>query len=75
MYDKRIRRKLKEIPRVSTFENLLENAMLDDIDKQILKMHYLQGKDLSYIADELGYSESGIKKRHAKALNKISKLL
>ena len=75
MYDKRIRRKLKEIPRVSTFENLLENAMLDDIDKQILKMYYLQGKDLSYIADELGYSESGIKKRHAKALNKISKLL
>ena len=75
MHDKRTRKKLKEIPRVSTFESLLESTTLDDIDKQILKMHYLQGKDLSYIADELGYLESGIKKRHAKALNKISKLL
>lgn len=69
------RNKLKSIPRVSTFMELLNSCTLSDEDKEILKMHYVQNKNLSYIADVLGYSESTIKKKHKKILCKISKIL
>ena len=44
-------------------------------EKELLKLHYLRGKDLGYIADMLGYSESTIKRKHQKALTKIHKLI
>lgn len=69
------RNKLKSIPKVSTFMELVEACTLSDTDKRIIKMYYLEHKTLSYIADTMGYSESNIKKRHAKILNKMSKLL
>lgn len=43
-------------------------------DKEILRLHYLKGKDFRYIGDTLGYAEVTIKKRHAKALAKLNKL-
>lgn len=69
------RNKLKSIPKVSTFMELLDSCTLSDEDKKIIKMHYVQGKNLSYIADMLGYSESTIKKKHKKILYKLSKIL
>nr|DAS31071.1 MAG TPA: Sigma-70, region 4 [Caudoviricetes sp.] len=54
---------------------LLDSCTLSDEDKQIVKMYYLQNKSIGYIADILGYSESNIKKRHNKILNKLSKLI
>ena len=69
------RNKLKSIPKISTLVELLDSCTLSEEDKTIIKMHYVQGKNLGYIADILGYSESTIKKRHKKILNKISKLL
>lgn len=68
------RRKLKDIPDVSRFDDLLERSTLTDEDKEILRLHYLKGKDFRYIGDTLGYAEVTIKKRHAKALSKLSKL-
>lgn len=68
------RRKLKEIPNISQFDDLLKQATLTDEDKEILRLHYLKGKDFRYIGDALGYSEATIKKRHAKALIKLNKL-
>lgn len=68
------RHKLKGIPDVSGFDGLLESSTLSDEDKQILRWHYLQGKDFRYIGDILGYAEVTIKKRHAKALSKLNKL-
>lgn len=68
------RRKLKDIPDVSRFDDLLERSTLTDEDKEILHLHYLKGKDFRYIGDTLGYAEVTIKKRHAKALSKLSKL-
>lgn len=69
------RHKIQEIPDIKSFNGLLNNSTLSDIDKQMLKMHYLQGKDFRYIGDTLGFSESTIKKRHKKALQKLNKLL
>lgn len=68
------RNRLKSIPTVSRFDDLLEQLTLSDEDKEILRLHYLKGKDFRYIGDILGYAEVTIKKRHIKALKKISKL-
>lgn len=68
------RNRLKSIPTVSRFDDLLEQLTLSDEDKEILRLHYLKGKDFRYIGDILGYAEVTIKKRHVKALKKISKL-
>lgn len=69
------RKKIRSIADVSSFSNLIEQTTLSEEDKNILYLHYLDGKDFCFIADTLGYSESTIKRRHKKALQKISKLL
>lgn len=56
------------------FDDLLNESTLSDEDKEILRLHYLKGKDFRYIGDMLGYAEITIKKRHVKALSKLSKL-
>ena len=69
------RRKLKEIPKIETFEDLLSMSTLSDIDKDILRMHYLKEKDFRFIGDTLGFSEATIKARHKKALSKLNNIL
>lgn len=70
-----VRRKIKSIPSVASFNELLEMSTLSDEDKEILRLHYLQEKDFRFIGDALGFSESTIKYRHKKALKKLSKLI
>lgn len=69
------RTKIKEIASISSFNELLTASTLSDEDKEILRLHYLKDKDFRYIGDMFGYSESTIKKRHKKAIAKLSKLL
>jgi len=69
------RSKIKDIASISSFQSLLNNSTLSDDDKTLLQLHYLDHKDFRYIGDMLGYSESTIKRRHKKALIKLSKLL
>lgn len=69
------RNKVKELADVQRFDDLLRRCMLSPVDKAILRMHYLEEKDLRFIADFLGYSESTIKKRHVKAIAKLYRLL
>ena len=69
------RHKVEEIASISSFNSLLEKSTLSDTDKSIVRLHYIEGKDFCYIGDMLGFSESTIKKRHRKILNKLSKLL
>lgn len=69
------RRKIQEIHSVKTFEDLLESCMLTDVEKSILRLHYQQGKDLAFIGDELGFSESTIKRKHRQILSKISHMV
>lgn len=68
------RNRLKAIPAITTFEDLLSKSTLDDIDKEIFRMHYLQRKDMGFIADTLGYTKGAIKKRHLKGLEKLMQL-
>lgn len=53
----------------------IECANIDDIDREILKMHYVQGKPWGYIADVEGYSVRQIVRRHKTALVKIVAVL
>ena len=69
------RRKVKRIATISSFNELIEQIVLTEEDKQMMRMHYIEGKDFRYIGDMLGYSESTIKKRHKRALQKLSKIL
>ena len=69
------RQKLKNIPKIETFESLLAQSTLSDIDKDILRMHYLQEKDFRFIGDTLGFSEASIKTRHKKALKKLTYII
>ena len=69
------RRKLQGIASISTFKDILEQTILSEEEKHLIVLHYLENKDFRYIADMLGYSETTIKRKHKKALNKISKIL
>lgn len=69
------RRKLKEIPRIATFQQILDESTLTPEEKEIIKLHYLEDRDFRFIGDKFGFCESTIKKKHKKALNKISKIL
>ena len=66
---------LREIPRLSDFEAILEESTLSDIDKDILRLHYLKQKNFAYIGDALGFSEETIEERHKRALKKITQLI
>ena len=69
------RKKLKEIPSISRFDELLEMSTLSSMDKEILRLHYLEHRDFQFIGDSLGYATVTIKRRHAKAMAKLIKLL
>lgn len=68
------RRKIQDISSVKTFEELLENCILTDEDKMLMRLHYLNGKDFRFIGASLGFSESTIKRRHKKILQKLNKM-
>ena len=70
-----IKHKVKKINRKADFYELLNESMLNEIEKKMMIMHYVEGKSLDYIADELGYSEQGIAKMHKRILNKLESLL
>lgn len=69
------RNKVKEIVEIQTFSELLDKCILSDEEREIMKLHYLRGKNFSYIGDLLGYSESSIKKKHRKILRKLNKII
>lgn len=69
------KRKLKRINKKSTFNSILEDSMLDEKDKQMMRMHYIEGKSFDFIADTLGYSKAGILKMHKRVLSKIEGLV
>ncbi len=70
-----IKHKVKKINKKVDFYNLLEESMLNDNEKKMMEMYYVQNKSLDYIADELGYSPQGISKMHKRILNKLESLL
>lgn len=65
------RKALRELPEVSDLEFILDHVLLSKEDKMIIRMIYLEGRDINYISDTLGFSVSVIKTRHRKALSKM----
>lgn len=69
------RRKLQKICGVQEFEKILQQCILTEDEKIILRLHYLDGKSLAYIGDVLGFSECTIKMKHRKILKKLNNFL
>lgn len=70
-----LKHKVRSINKKVDFYNLLEESMLNENEKKMMEMYYVQNKSLDYIADELGYSPQGISKMHKRILNKLESLL
>lgn len=73
-HNAKTRKKLKQISSVKDFESLIEQTMLSEEEKKILRMHYKEQQTLGFIADTLGMSEITIKKKHKKILLKLGKM-
>lgn len=69
------RHRIQGICSIKSFEDLLSASTLSEIEKNLLRLHYLEGKDFRFIGDELGFAESTIKKKHRKILSKLNRLL
>ena len=71
----RIKRQIKSIADIKTFEDLISTAKISEIDRRILKYIYVEEQNVNFIADMLGYSARTIQRRHAAALKKIEKMI
>lgn len=72
---KEARKKLKDIPKITTFNELLEQSTLTDDEKDIVRKHYLHKMPLEVIADFKGYSISNMRVMHRKILDKLAKII
>ncbi len=74
-YDrKRTRDKIKNIPTIKDFDDLLSQTMLNDDDIKIMEMIYKDRLPRGVIADKLCMSESTVKRKHKRILVKMSKM-
>lgn len=71
----KIKKKLQSIPLKADFNDLIEKSMLSDKEKELMRLHYIDGKEFGYIADIMGYTQAGITKMHKRILHKIESLL
>lgn len=51
----------------------LMRLWLTDLQKQIIDLHFREGRTFDYIAGRLNYSEIGVKKQEFKAVSKLSR--
>lgn len=70
-----LREKVKGINEKSTFNSILENSMLSEKEKTLMRMYYIEKNDFGYIADTLGYSKAGVLRMHKRILSKLESLL
>ena len=71
----KVKKRVQKIDKRSTFNSILEDSMLSEKEKEMMKMYYIEKKSFDYIADEMGYSKAGILKMHKRALNKLENLI
>ena len=55
------------------FENLV--SFLPELDRQILRRHYWQGKSWQQVEDEMRYELRYLKRRAARALRQVEALI
>lgn len=54
---------------------LIDAANLDETNKCILRMYYIDGRYLSYISEAVGYSPSQVYRRHRSSVARITRLI
>lgn len=67
--------KIRKITVKTQFEEILEQAMLSEQEKELMRLYYIEKKSFAHIADGLGFSESGVIKKHKKILKIIANLI
>ena len=72
---KMTRQMLSDIPIKQDYISLMDSAKLTPTERQVCDYRYLCDYNMAHIGDLMGYSESGIKRIHRRALQKIEKLL
>lgn len=70
-----IKKRINEITNRKTFNEVLDNCMLNDDEKALLRMKYIERRDLTYIADMLHVSYATVKRWHKHAITVFSKEL
>lgn len=55
-------------------KGVLESVVLSEDERAVMELIYLKRKPMGYIADMMGYSESGIKKIHCRVIKRIANL-
>lgn len=65
------RQELDDIADPDEVRELIDNAALDEINVQILKLRYIKRKNFGYIADTLGYAYPTVIARHNRALSRV----
>lgn len=50
---------------------ILDANVLSEDERAVMELIYLKRKPLQYIADIMGYSESGVKKMHCRIIKRI----
>lgn len=70
-----IKHKIKSINSKTTFNEILEESMLSENEKDMMRKFYIENKSVDIIADELGYSPQGILKMHKRILKRLESLL
>lgn len=66
------RRKLKKVPLMADFEDIINRCTLSEREKDFLRMYYIEKQSLSFIGDKFGYAERTMKAKHKQILRKIS---
>jgi DNA-directed RNA polymerase specialized sigma24 family protein len=56
-------------------ENLLDNIIITDHEKQVFRLKYIKGHDIDYIAIMTGYSKGKIEADLRKIRRKMEKLV
>lgn len=70
-----IRRKhiLEEMSKAE-IEAKLDEIVLSEEERELMTLLYLKRKPLGYIADIMGFSESGLKKMHCRIIKRMTNL-
>ncbi|MCQ2220060.1 MAG: hypothetical protein MJZ12_01630 [Prevotella sp.] len=66
---------LRSISSKEELINIIDRAALSEEEEYIIREHYLEHRNLSVIADFIGYSISSTKRKHKDALAKICGVL
>ena len=70
----RIPDELNSLPN-NKWEEIIDNYIKNEIDRKIAKLYYLKGWTQVDVGEEVGYSQSSIKRKLPKLLNIIEKHL